>query len=118
MQCWCNVPFEFRIKQIMYKQFVNDLYYKFTSEKVHNDLHKYNILISVAKKIIKFIIKSNRHLRKISPNIYFYYHNKNHPLGWYGAFDNKFIQKYYSGKENINSLLALQIIDELGGMDN
>jgi len=91
---------------------VDELYFKSTSEKVHNESHQHNVFINLVKKIIKYIIQSNSYLRKISPKIYFYNNYTNHPHAWFGAFDKKFIDKYYSGKENINSFLALQIIEE------
>ena len=115
MQFWCGVPLEFRINQVMYKQFV-DKYNTCSNLTMVSNQRK---LLGGVKKHIKNLIKRHSHIKKIALKIYFIYRKwmdySQNFQGRFGAVDKKFYKQFYTGKENINSLLALQMINMLEG---
>ena len=106
-----------------FKKVVDELYSSYTSVdfKWHNDIHNPKKFISNFKKIVTNLIKSNGYSEEIAQKFYRAYHKRSeyyrHPLAWYGAVGKKFYNKHHTGGiETINSLLALQIIDEIGSI--
>ncbi len=115
MQFWCGVPLEFRINQAMYKQSVD----KYDTFKNLNIISNQRKLTDGAKKYIKILIKRHGYIKKIALKIYFAYRKRvdysQNSQGRFGAVDKNFYKQFYTGKENINSLLALQMINILEG---
>lgn len=105
---------------MFFKKVVDELYSSFSHKELNNNITPPNKFISNINKIIINMIKSNSYSEQIARSVHQLYRKQyeyyRHPLAWYGAVGKKFYNKYYTGIENINSLLAMQIVDGLSSI--
>jgi len=114
MKFWCSVPLEYRIDKSFYNEYVERLYMEMANvEKcVARTTEKSGGLSAIKDKIsmIYFsdVVKSVYH-KTYKKHVEY---NK-HPLAWYGIMNKQQFKKFYTGKENINSFLAAEVLGEI-----
>ena len=113
MDYWCRISPEKRLNQSLYIKFVDNLAKELgvlIQEKGTKGLFSNKKLISIAKRVLSEEIKN--WLRK-KRRLHSY---KNDPMGWYGIHDDKYVlEQIRDGASMINSLLAVDYINELNG---
>lgn len=113
---WCRVPLKYRFRKKLYDYYVEQLFFKITGDdKVLSSanisfkiilidiLSRLNLLPS-SKCILSNLKRINN--KKLWEKEYY-----EHIMGWYGAISCSLFNKYYTGKENINSFLALLYLE-------
>ncbi len=129
---WYNVPHQYRYKQRLYKAYLARITQELNilndvdpllrdgrlspklRAQLSNESFKRVDLMEIMKFIGKRILPHNikSHLSKKAH----LYRFKKHPLGWYGIHNDEHITKLIEqGAININSIVALDYLDHVGG---
>jgi len=113
MDYWCRISPEKRLNQSLYIKFVDNLAKErgvVIQEKETMGFFSIKKLISIAKRVLPEEIKNWLRTKK---RLHSY---KNDPMGWYGIHDDKYVlEQIRDGASMINSLLAVDYINELHG---
>ncbi|MDR2407822.1 MAG: hypothetical protein LBE13_06900 [Bacteroidales bacterium] len=110
---WQNVPLQYRKNKILYNEYVDNLYEVITGDKSCIEIETYK----ERRKYIKFLLKK-LNLYYLALKIKDYIMPKRlYPTihTWYGVFSKEFKEKYKDKTDNINGLLAIFILNEMGG---
>ncbi len=110
MNFWTGVPLTYRKQKYLYDTYISRTQRKYSS-MVGRDEPRGLLL----KDRIKSLIKQTP-FENTARQVYMRFSNKGqyqrHPLAWYGIVDEGYFRNFYTGKENINSLLAYLYLEE------
>ena len=110
MNFWNGVPLTYRKQKYLYDTYISRIQRKYSS-MVGRDEPKGLLL----KDRIKSLVKQTP-FENTARQIYARFSNKRqyqrHPLAWYGIVDEGYFRNFYTGRENINSLLAYLYLEE------
>jgi hypothetical protein len=108
---WQDVPLQYRKNKILYNEYVDNLYESITGDKVsmetHTEKRKYIKFLLKKFHLYHFVLKINDHIkRKMLDTTSIH--------AFYGAFSEEFKEKYQDKTNNINGLLTIFILNEIG----
>lgn len=116
MRFWTGVPLIYRNQKVLYDTYILKIQRKYSSI-VNGDENRGLLL----KDRIKIWIKQTP-FEDTARQVYARFSNKRqyqrHPLAWYGIVDEGYFKNFYTGKENINSLLAQLYLEEFKSIYN
>lgn len=108
---WCRLPIADRLGKSLYKKYVNNLSIKIINRdlKVESDERSWIKFKLLQSPLINCMRKIYRPYKKAKLNKDY----ERHHFAWYGILPKEEFTEIYTGKESINSFLALKILDDL-----
>jgi len=115
MDFWSKIPENLKINQKMYKNYVNILFNNVTHTNIkttHQNRYWCNPITDIATSILKrtFVFMVAKNIYKRYRLVNAYYNNTNN---FYGIIHKDKFSVMYSGDENINSFIAVDILESL-----
>lgn len=111
---WSIVPLDFRVGRKLYIEYVTKLFQSLARvSEVTAKRNEQDIATAYLKGIVRNIPVMNNPFRSALRKIRLFTQYHNHPLAWYGIVPEDVFRTLYTGRENINSFLALDILGYL-----
>jgi asparagine synthase (glutamine-hydrolysing) len=113
VEFWQRVPLRFRMRQRLYAEYVANVYSTVCGVSRHTAARREPVSpLNIVKTIVKHM-PFRDHIRSLYRLHMMRHEYWNHPMAWYGILGKDVFDRYYTGRESINSFLAKYVVGQM-----